>query len=385
MNLNRTFISENNISFLKGENRSPRQVVDFLHTDAKFRSFTQILSPFCQEDLKEKLTNGLADLTYESKEQTGRKVRNWLNGKNLPKNRETIFQICFVLKLTEADSNKVLGMLSDTGIHYRNPSELAYAYALRVGLSYQKAVELGERALKIYSTVCSKEKKGDQFRTVQRGYTRQLQVLFGEVTDEEGFYTFIRENGKELGRLHDTAYCKFMELLDILQHPKGCGEEEEEYFTLDQVMEQYLRMHVPIQMRTTKSGHLSKRAVSMELTALQKLVKRCWPNEGELVRMKKRKEDVSRKTLILLYLVTEAFDTGQDETEDYYDLEDLEEDADTMLEIRWKRMDLFLDTYGMNHLDPGNPFDFLVLFALRAQGDDSVQERMDQILDTLFS
>ena len=48
-------------------------------------------------------------------------------------------------------------------------------------------------------------------------------------------------------------------------------------------------------------------------------------------------------------------------------------------------MDLFLDTYGMNHLDPGNPFDFLVLYALRAQGDDSVQERMDQMLDFLFS
>ena len=120
MNQKRTFISENNISFLKGEERTPRQIADFLQTDAVFRSFVQILSPFCQEDLKEKLTEGLAELTNEGREQTARKVRNWINGKNLPKNRETIFQICFVLKLTESDSSKVLGMLSDTGIHYRN-------------------------------------------------------------------------------------------------------------------------------------------------------------------------------------------------------------------------------------------------------------------------
>lgn len=386
MNQKRTFISENNISFLKGEERTPRQIADFLQTDAVFRSFVQILSPFCQEDLKEKLTEGLAELTNEGREQTARKVRNWINGKNLPKNRETIFQICFVLKLTESDSSKVLGMLSDTGIHYRNPKELAYAYALRTGLPYQKAEELAEQAAKLASAVRSgEEEKGDTVRTIQRGYTRQLQALFEQVTDEESFFAFIRENGKQLGRLHDTAYCKFMELLELLQQPFGSAGEEEAYFTLDQVMEQYLRMHVPLQMRSKKSGSLSKRAASAELTALQKLVKRCWPNEGELVRMRKRKEDVSRKTLLLLYLVTEAFDLGGGETEDYYDLEDLEEDADTMLEIRWKRMDLFLDTYGMNHLDPGNPFDFLVLYALRAQGDDSVQERMDQMLDFLFS
>lgn len=386
MNQRHTFISENNISFLKGEERTPGQIADFLQTDAVFRSFTQILSPFCRENLKEKLTEGLAELTDEEKDQTARKVRNWINGKNLPKNRETVFQICFVLKLTEADSSKVLGMLSDTGIHYRNPKELACAYALRAGLPYQKAAELAERAVEIFSAVNSAEGGDeDRVRTIQRGYTRQLQALFEQVTDEESFFAFIREHGKELGRLHDTAYCKFMELLELLQRPLGNVGEEEAYFTLDQVMEQYLRMHVPLQMRGKRSGSVSKRAATAELTALQKLVKRCWPNEAELVRMRKRKEDVSRKTLLLLYLATEAFDAGGEEAEDYYDLEDLEEDADTMLEIRWKRMDLFLDTYGMNHLDPGNPFDFLVLYALRASGDDSVQERMDQMLDFLFS
>jgi len=46
-----------------------------------------------------------------------------------------------------------------------------------------------------------------------------------------------------------------------------------------------------------------------------------------------------------------------------------------MLEIRWKRMDMFLDAFGMNHLDAGNPFDFLALYAMRAQDDDMTNRR----------
>lgn len=377
-------ISETNISFLKKQGKSPKQVADFFREGAKFWNFADMLGQFYEGDLKEALTEGLAELNGDGREMTARKVRNWMNGKNLPKNRETVFQICFVLKLDEKESGRVLGMLSDTGIHYRNPEELAYAYALKNKMTYQEALSIKEKAVSIYESVNAKNKKGEEMPRKAAGvYTRQIQAWFDRVETEEEFFEFIKEHGRELGRLHETAYQKFIELLDILQNPKGAGGDEnkpERDLTLEEVMEEYLRMHVPEQKR--KCG--GSDAVSQKLSPLQKLVKKCWPNETELVRMRNRKEDVSRKTLLLLYLVTEAFDMAYEKEEEYYVLEDLEEDADMMLEIRKKRMDLFLDAYGMNRLDAGNPFDFLILYAFHAQGDAYLWERMEQMMETLF-
>ena len=379
MNYGMTVISQNNMSFFEGEEKTPQQIADFLKEGAIFRSFAYLLAGFCPEGLKEKLVDGLAEITGEEKNAVARKVRNWLNGKNLPQNRETLFQICFILKLNEEEACRVLGMIAETGIHYRNPKELAYAYALRMGMSYQEAVKLKEQAVLLCEPAWNPagSKKDAAFGT-PFGYTKKLQEMFREVMSEADFFAFLKEHGQELGILHETAYQKFVELLDVLQNPKGKGGDgEEKSFTLDQVMQEYLRMNIPSQPR-------KKGAKSQEMTPLQKLVKRCWPNEGELIRMRRRQEDVSRKALLLLYLVTEAFDMEPGEEDDEYFFEDLEEDADTMLEIRWKRMDMFLDTYGMNRLDAGNPFDFLVIYALRAQGDDYAADRMEQMMEILF-
>lgn len=370
-----------NISFLKGEEKSPKQAADFFLGGAKFWGFADFLGQFYAGDVKEALTEGLAELNGDGKEMTARKVRNWMNGKNLPKNRETLFQICFVLKLSERESDRVLGMLSDTGIHYRNPDELAYAYALRNGMTYQEALGIKEKAEQIYASANAKDGGEAQEKAM---FTKQIQALFDKAESEEDFFEFLRAHGRELGRLHETAYRKFMELLDILQNPKGAGgdgKDSEGGLTLEEVMEKYLRMHVPARKR----GMEGRGETSGKISPLQNLVKRCWPSEAELSRMRNRKEDVGRKTMLLLYLVTEAFDEADEEEGDYYVLEDLEEDADTMLDIRRTRMDLFLDKFGMNRLDAGNPFDFLILYAFHAQGDEYLQGRMEQILELLFA
>lgn len=140
---------------------------------------------------------------------------------------------------------------------------------------------------------------------------------------------------------------------------------------MKEVVEQYIRMNVP-----------EKKKLS-DYTLLQKLVKRYWPGETAIVNMQNRKEDISRKAMILLYLATEEFDQCEDE--ELYYFEDAEEDADTVLETRLEKMNLFLDSYGMNGLDPGNPFDFLVLYAMRTQEGDFASDRMSEALAVLFS
>lgn len=382
MKNNSTIISGNNISFIAGKDKTPEEMIQFLNEGAMFRSFTSLLAGlYKKEDLEMKLTEGLAELNHENKDSTARKVKNWLAERSLPKNRETLFQICFILKLNEYESSKILGSVSDTGIHYRNPEELAYAYALRTGKSYMEAVELKQKAVSIYE---SEKEKGLEETSVI--YTKQIRNAFVHVSEDQEFYDFIREHGAKLGKLHETAYRKFAELLNCLQKPEAEGGETaegEKEYTLEKIMDTYIQMKVPVEERNRKGEDKKQRKVK-NMTGLQKLVKRYWPNESTLVKMRTRREDVNRKTLLLLYLVTEAFDADPGDTKDICYEEDLEEDADTLLEIRLEKMNLFLEEYGMNRLDPGNVFDFLILYAMRAEEEKDARTRMENVLEVLF-
>lgn len=354
-------ISENNLSFLSDGEKTPGELVAFLKEEAVFRSFDQVLRQAYQNnDLADRLTAGMTDITNEPRPNVARKVQNWLKGRNIPKNRETLFQICFVLGLDEQRASKLLGAASETGIHYRNPKELVYAFGLRTGLCYEESAALVESVQRQYpmtlheTTDCVRE---------QVLYTRQVRDAFSDVSDKETLMEFFAEHMDDLGQLHETAFQKFAQLMDLLQKPTGASGVQERRYTIAEVMETYMRMHVPETKKTA------------DYTLLQRVIKKYWPSESGLFNMRNRKEDVSRKVMILLYLVTEAFDEEEDEVQD---------DADTVLETRLARMNLFLDRYGMNLLDGGNPFDFLVLYAMRTQGGEYVGDRMAAVLNSLF-
>jgi hypothetical protein len=62
-----------------------------------------------------------------------------------------------------------------------------------------------------------------------------------------------------------------------------------------------------------------------DYSTIQKMVKKYWPGVRSIKAMKNRKEDVNRKTLILLYLVTGGVreETYNEEDEDYISAEKL--------------------------------------------------------------
>lgn len=151
---------------------------------------------------------------------------------------------------------------------------------------------------------------------------------------------------------------------DFVLDPEAQREMQSEAYTVDQVVDTYLRMNVPLDKRT--AGY----------TYLQKVLKKNWPNASSIQRMRARKQDVDRKTMILLYLITEEFDREEDFWED--------EDADTRMETRLLRLNLFLEHCGMNRLDPASPFDCLVIYAMRTMEDQSAGERFEQALGQLF-
>ncbi len=374
-----TRICEHNIGRLAGTDMTPEKLIEFMESGAVYRNFGEILQGvYPASDLPARLTRGLSSVTRENEESIARKVRKWLRCEGVPQNREQLFQICFALGLNEEKANAVLSCTSETGIHYRNPKELVYAYCLRMGKGYREAGTLLERMMNICEAapLLTAKEKEQKLR-----YTSQLRRVFSYVETEEELAAFFKAHSADLGEIHESAYAKFMELLHYLQQPEEGGQT----YSIEAVMDQYLRMHIP---NTKRTGGF---------TYLQRAVKKNWPSESVLLRMKNRKQDVSRKVLLLLFIVTEDFEVSriQDRKEsafpedDFDDMEDLmEEDGSARLEVRLTKINLFLDSYGMNRLDPGNPFDCLILYALKAgydeEGDVPMSDELHSALTVLF-
>lgn len=194
-----TGISGNNMGFLQGDERSPHQMVEFLKEGAKFRSFSDILRQvYPNEDLETRLINGLQEITGENRDSLAKKVRNWLKGKNTPQNRQALFQISFALGLDEDRASKLLGTAAETGIHYRNPEELAFAFALRTGTSYERALKLKEMAKDICGDAFQGIRKADMRRESPLLYTRQLKASFAGIRTESELIAFFKEHKDEL-------------------------------------------------------------------------------------------------------------------------------------------------------------------------------------------
>lgn len=114
--------------------------------------------------------------------------------------------------------------------------------------------------------------------------------------------------------------------------------------------------------------------------------------------MKARKTDVTRKTLILLFLATysgeDSFYSGDmpDEDEDYSeesfrDISRFSEEELTREEIflgTKDRIDYMLSLCGFAALDPRSPFDWLILYCMCTEDLLDMDERMRNMFMEMF-
>ena len=142
MRLELTDLSEQTYRTIGAVGKDPLSAIDFLRSDIQIREFYPSLRQLYPEsDIKERLVNGFSEISPDTERASViRRVQNWINGKNVPSGREDIFIIAFSLHLSEEDVSYLLGFVSDYGIHYRSPEELAYSYCLRTGRTYPEAV-----------------------------------------------------------------------------------------------------------------------------------------------------------------------------------------------------------------------------------------------------
>lgn len=350
-----TEISARQWDYITQDNLSAREAVEFLRSGMQMRSFRDVLRQVYGTDAVERqLTQALCRMNGDAQpDSIRRKVSNWLGGRALPTEREEVFRICFALELDLEQSERMLTLLTDQGIHYRNLQEVVYAFCLRNGHSYQEAVRLGQQL------------RGENAAVDGLPETRLIAQDFSSVREEEDLLSFIARHRDEMGTGHNTAYGYFCKMLALLT---GETLEGEKVYSMEYVADEYLRLNVPREKKTARYSDV------------QKLVKRNWPSSRSIKAMKSRAEDVDRKTLLLLYLVTEGnWDDEYDELDESYI-----QPREALVE-HCRRMNEMLMKCGMRRIDPRSAFDYLLLYCLLPEEGMDMSQRMCALAAELFA
>lgn len=361
-----TSLSEEAWKQIYKQDMTPEDAIQYFSTKFQARTFGDVLSSaMLSKGLsREMLTTRLYALRKDiQKDSLRKRVSVWLDTNGQPATREELFQLCFALSLSEEEARDFLRHSQEGDVHLRAPREAGYLYGLRVGYSYGKINNLLDCLPGIDGPF--PEDKG-----CPKNYTQTMARTFAQIRTDVEFQNFFFENKPHFGQLHNTAYSNFMRFFNELSRPDGpCSAEPDEVYSIEKVADTYLRMGMPSGRNT--SGYSS----------VQKAIKRLWPNATTLKNMRSRKIDVSRKVLLLLYLVTEGLDDGE--------LEEImgwrEITPEERLEEHVWNIDLMLQECGFGTLDPRNPFDWLILYSLRSTGDEeTMSDRLSLVLAALF-
>ena len=355
-----TLTSQNEYNRIAGTHMTAEEAFEYMSKTLPLRSFGEVLARFSDtSNLKNRLTDALCEYSpHMSSDSISRKVRGWIAGQYGPSDRETYFQLCFALKLSEGKAQEFLSYCTSGGFHCRDPRELTYAFALRIGMSYPDAVSL-------YNSLPKLPEHSDE----ETAYTQELLAEFNVITSINEFLRFYTDNIDKLGSLHNTAYKYFKTFIKCLKNPDDenalNGSTEISY---ERLMQDYIRMNVP------------SNAARGRYTYVQKMIKKYWPSATSIKNMMNRKEDVSRKALILLYLITEGI--AHDVKYEFIYNDELSP-AEQFGE-HYERLCIMLTDCGMSTPDPRNMFDWAALYAIKMNNSDEMHGEMKALIESIF-
>lgn len=363
MEIELTPLSADEYRVIRSGRMTPAMAAEYLRSgQLSLRSFGRTLQEMCPEtNLQSRLAAAfLPDSPGSSPDSVNRKIRNWLSGQNTPGSREDIFHIAFALSLSEAQANYLLGICTDYGIHYREGRDLIYAWFLRRGGSYREARDFFAALPPVPRLTQVPE---DPYSHL----THELQHDVLRIQTTEELYAYYVSHLNQLGILHMRAFSYFQRYMNQLIHPTSAltGVTEPDY-SMDAVMEQYFSLRMPSGKKRT--GY----------SIVQKLVKQNWPNTTSLKNIRNHREDVPRKLILLLYVVTENVlgDNYSELDEDYISIDERVED-------HWWSINAILADCGMPRLDPRNPTDWLVLYAIAAD-NEPMSQRLEKVIECIF-
>ncbi len=347
-------------------NLTPAMAADYLRNgQIIMRSFSDTLKEmYPAPDLTMRLTDFFLAVTPDMpRSSISKKIRNWVSGKNHPTKREEVFRIAFALRLNEQQLNYLLCLCTDYCIQYRDSREVILAWFLRNEYPYQDAV-------KFYLSL-PPVRELNLARTIRTAHlTHEMQAEFQMVHTLDDLRSCYIKNLNNFGAMHLRAYYHFDKFLNLLIHPTPCWDSDvESDYSLEAIMQIYLSMNVP-------SSRKRK-----DYNVIQKLLKQNWPNATSIKNIRSHKEDVPRKLLLLLYVITE---NEMSDPDFYSELDEEYTPLEERVEYHWWTINAILEDCGMASLDPRNAADWLILYAISCNTEESMSERLEQVIACIF-
>lgn len=329
------------------------------------RTFSEALQQmYAGEDLLMRLTDFfLSDSPHSTPQSVLKKVKNWVSGKNQPANRKDIFRIAFALGFNEAQLDYLLSLCTDYGIQYRDGHDAVFAWFLRNGYGYSDAKAFYQS---LPPAPGLNQVSAPEFSRL----TSEIRSEFLMIPSVEELRECYLRNLHRFGSLHLRAYYYFDKFISLLIHPAPSWIDiPEPYYSLETVMNTYLSLHMPSGKK--REGY----------TVVQRLIKQNWPNATAIKNIRSHKEDVPRKLLLLLYVITEdpSVIRGLGQAEDTTELT-----LEDRMEEHWWTLNAMLGDCGMAQLDPRNATDWLILYAICAEEDEPMSDRLEQVISLMY-
>ena len=349
---------------------SPKKIRDSRHNSLKGVDIKEVLKQYCnaeeakEAELSKKLNELLSENIYYANDESetkkiSEKVKGWLNSKNSSIDREIVIQLIFALKLELADAEEMLRKLFGGGFDVTDPEDIVLRFALEHNMNYLEACSLRSR-MPILAMTENVKQQIDQIQT------------------EDELKNFLVTEAAKLGELHNTAYSYFINFMDRLGNggSMAVGEHEGKKEEKEKKNEEDLKKK---KGRKKKTIFLDEQEITdnrlnkyfyryivapkdkdnVFQDALQRSIKKNWPDKARLSHMKNRDIDVTRKVLILLFLAY----IGNEDDEDYEDFLD-ESSPEDIFESTRLRLDDMLSKCGFSPLDSRNHFDWMVFYCL---------------------
>ena len=406
MYTNLTELSREAFDYALDEMVTIDDAIRFLEEQLQLRT---ILSKFLKyskgrdaDTLKPVLIEGLVRSHPEKGRESHRKrVEGWLN----PKNTNTLYkhdaiEAAFFHGLTLDEADDFITMITGERIHYRSVEEIVYIYGLNNRLDFPQTQALSERMEKYFAGIEDK----DPELLSKTDMTDKIRPRILSLHTEKELQRFLEEERGHLGKLHNSAYMQFTEMIRKLKNPvseesidiywRGDDKLSKEKLTVRDIMREYLFQNSVVKEKSkavrskklVKQGKIPKDQQYI-LGKIKEIIVKEWPEETFLSDIKKRKKDVTRKVLILLYLATFSedetscvYETGSYSDNDDTSFDEKEETREAMFEKICDGINYMLALSGFGPLDPRSPFDWIIIYSICA--DDLLE--MDIRMRSLF-